>query len=153
MSYFFYKKTFLLVILSLLLGVRVVAQQDYKNESLPIDIRVKELLSKLTLKEKVSLLGYRSEAVPRLNIPAYNWWNEGLHGVARAGEATVFPQAIALAATFNQELVESVSNVISTEARAKYNLSTAKGRNLQYMGLTYWTPNINIFRDPRWGRG
>jgi len=118
-----------------------------------LDIRVKDLLSKLTLKEKVSLLGYRSQAVPRLNIPAYNWWNEGLHGVARAGEATVFPQAIALAATFNQDLIQSVSNVISTEARAKYNLSTAKGRNLQYMGLTYWTPNINIFRDPRWGRG
>ncbi|MEB0263412.1 glycoside hydrolase family 3 N-terminal domain-containing protein [Mucilaginibacter sp. 10B2] len=130
-----------------------MAQQNYKNESLPIDARVKDLLSQLTLIEKVSLLGYRSQAVPRLNIPAYNWWNEGLHGVARAGDATVFPQAIALAATFNQELVQSVSNVISTEARAKYNLSTAKGRHLQYMGLTYWTPNINIFRDPRWGRG
>ena len=152
MSYFFYKKTYLLI-LSLLLSITAMAQQNYKNEALALDIRVKDLLSELTLKEKVSLLGYRSQAVPRLNIPAYNWWNEGLHGVARAGEATVFPQAIALAATFNQDLIQSVSNVISTEARAKYNLSTAKGRNLQYMGLTYWTPNINIFRDPRWGRG
>lgn len=134
-------------------SITAMAQQNYKNEALALDIRVKDLLSKLTLKEKVSLLGYRSQAVPRLNIPAYNWWNEGLHGVARAGEATVFPQAIALAATFNQDLIQSVSNVISTEARAKYNLSTAKGRHLQYMGLTYWTPNINIFRDPRWGRG
>lgn len=152
MSYFFHKKTGLLIV-SFFLSLTAMAQQNYKNEALTIDIRVKDLLSKLTLKEKVSLLGYRGQAVPRLNIPAYNWWNEGLHGVARAGEATVFPQAIALAATFNQELIHSVSNVISTEARAKYNLSTAKGRNLQYMGLTYWTPNINIFRDPRWGRG
>ncbi|RZK78818.1 MAG: glycosyl hydrolase [Pedobacter sp.] len=153
MNHFFHKKTSLLLVLSFLLSSTAMAQQTYRNESLSIDIRVKDLLSKLTLTEKASLLGYRSEAVPRLNIPAYNWWNEGLHGVARAGEATVFPQAIALAATFNQELVQSVSNVISTEARAKYNLSTAKGRHLQYMGLTYWTPNINIFRDPRWGRG
>ncbi|RZK78494.1 MAG: glycosyl hydrolase, partial [Pedobacter sp.] len=152
MSYFFYKKTYLLI-LSFLFSITAMAQQNYKNEALALDIRVKDLLSKLTLKEKVSLLGYRSQGVPRLNIPAYNWWNEGLHGVARAGEATVFPQAIALAATFNQDLIQSVSNVISTEARAKYNLSTAKGRHLQYMGLTYWTPNINIFRDPRWGRG
>lgn len=129
------------------------AQTAFRNESLPIDTRVKDLLKQLTLAEKVSLLGYRSQAVPRLGIPAYNWWNEGLHGVARAGDATVFPQAIALAATFNQDLIRSVSDVISTEARAKYNLSTAKGRRLQYMGLTFWTPNINIFRDPRWGRG
>ncbi|MBB3968102.1 glycoside hydrolase family 3 N-terminal domain-containing protein [Mucilaginibacter phyllosphaerae] len=153
MKYLFKKKASLLFILSLLLSSAVMAQQSYKNESLPIDTRVKDLLSKLTLAEKVSLLGYRSQAVPRLGIPAYNWWNEGLHGVARAGEATVFPQAIALAATFNQDLIRSVSDVISTEARAKYNLSTAKDRHLQYMGLTFWTPNINIFRDPRWGRG
>ena len=119
----------------------------------PIDIRVKDLVSKLTLEEKVSLLGYNSKAVPRLGIPAYNWWNEGLHGVARAGEATIFPQAIGMAATFNSDLIEQVSTVISTEARAKYNLAIQKDRHLQYMGLTFWTPNINIFRDPRWGRG
>lgn len=125
----------------------------YKDVSQSIDIRVKDLVSKLTLEEKVSLLGYQSKAVPRLGIPAYNWWNEGLHGVARAGEATIFPQAIGMAATFNENLVDSVADAISTEARAKYNVSTGMGRHLQYMGLTFWTPNINIFRDPRWGRG
>jgi len=121
--------------------------------SQPLDARVKDLVSKLTLEEKVSLLGYNSKAVPRLDIPAYNWWNEGLHGVARAGEATIFPQAIGMAATFNGGLIRQVSTVISTEARAKYNLAIQKDRHLQYMGLTFWTPNINIFRDPRWGRG
>ncbi|HZX57320.1 MAG TPA: glycoside hydrolase family 3 N-terminal domain-containing protein, partial [Mucilaginibacter sp.] len=125
----------------------------YKDMSRPLDERVKDLVSKMTLEEKVSLLGYNSKAVPRLGIPAYNWWNEGLHGVARAGEATIFPQAIGMAATFNDSLVKQVSTVISTEARAKYNLAIAKDRHLQYMGLTFWTPNINIFRDPRWGRG
>jgi beta-glucosidase len=88
-----------------------------------------------------------------LGIPAYNWWNEALHGVARAGDATIFPQAIGMAATFNDDLLKQVSTAISTEARAKYNLAIAKDRHLQYMGLTFWTPNINIFRDPRWGRG
>lgn len=131
------------------------AQQNiiYKNSKQPIDVRVKDLVSRLTLEEKIALLGYQSKAVPRLGIPAYNWWNEALHGVARAGEATIFPQAIGMAATFNDYLLKQVSNVISTEARAKYNLSTAMDRHLQYMGLTFWTPNINIFRDPRWGRG
>jgi beta-glucosidase len=125
----------------------------YKDASQSIDLRVKDLLSKLTLEEKISLLGYRSQAVPRLGIPAYNWWNEALHGVARAGEATIFPQAIGMSATFNEDLLKQVSTAISTEARAKYNLAIAQDRHLQYMGLTFWTPNINIFRDPRWGRG
>jgi beta-glucosidase len=125
----------------------------YKDAGQPLDVRVKDLVSRLTLEEKVSLLGYNSKAVPRLGIPAYNWWNEGLHGVARAGEATIFPQAIGMAATFNDDLLKQVSTVISTEARAKYNLAIQKDRHLQYMGLTFWTPNINIFRDPRWGRG
>ncbi|HTI61575.1 glycoside hydrolase family 3 N-terminal domain-containing protein [Mucilaginibacter sp.] len=125
----------------------------YKDRSKPLDERAKDLVSKLTLEEKASLLGYNSKAVPRLGIPAYNWWNEGLHGVARAGEATIFPQAIGMAATFNDDLIKQVSTVISTEARAKYNLAIAQDRHLQYMGLTFWTPNINIFRDPRWGRG
>jgi beta-glucosidase len=107
----------------------------------------------LTPEEKISLLGYRSKAVERLGIPAYNWWNEALHGVARAGKATVFPQAIALAASFNEELMYHVADVISTEARAKYNLAVRQDRRLQYMGLSFWSPNINIFRDPRWGRG
>jgi beta-glucosidase len=125
----------------------------FRNEKLPLTSRVNALLKALTLEEKISLLGYKSKAVPRLGIPAYNWWNEGLHGVARAGEATVFPQAIGMAATFNDDLIRQVGNVISTEARAKYNLAIKKDRHLQYMGLTFWSPNINIFRDPRWGRG
>jgi beta-glucosidase len=140
----------------ILLVPRLSAAQEkqiYKDASQPVDTRVKDLVSRLTLEEKVSLLGYRSKAVPRLGIPAYNWWNEALHGVARAGEATIFPQAIGMAATFNDDLLKQVSTVISTEARAKYNLAIAQDRHLQYMGLTFWTPNINIFRDPRWGRG
>ncbi|MBB6127551.1 glycoside hydrolase family 3 protein [Mucilaginibacter lappiensis] len=139
----------------LFISIATQAQQKlfYKDVSQSIEIRVKDLLSKLTLEEKISLLGYRSQAVPRLGIPAYNWWNEALHGVARAGEATIFPQAIGMSATFNDELLKDVSTAISTEARAKYNLAIAQDRHLQYMGLTFWTPNINIFRDPRWGRG
>ncbi len=132
------------------------AQQQstlFRNSNEPIEKRVNDLLRKLTIEEKIALTGHNSKAIERLNIPAYNWWNEALHGVARAGLATVFPQAIGMAATFNDSLLHEVANVISTEARAKYNLSTAKGRHLQYMGLTFWSPNINIFRDPRWGRG
>lgn len=125
----------------------------YLNPQLKNEERVKDLLGKLTLTEKAMLLGYRNQPVERLNIPAYNWWNEGLHGVARAGEATVFPQAIAMAATFNTQLVKQIGDVISTEARAKYNLAVANNNHGQYVGLTYWSPNINIFRDPRWGRG
>jgi beta-glucosidase len=96
---------------------------------------------------------HRSPAIARLNIPAYNWWNEGLHGVARSGVATVFPQAIGLGATFDEDLIFRIGTAISDEARATFNASTAKGYHLQYSGLTFWTPNINIFRDPRWGRG
>lgn len=125
----------------------------FRNAQQPVDARVNDLLHQLTLEEKISLLGYRSKEVQRLGIPAYNWWNEALHGVARAGVATVFPQAIGMAATFNNDLMHEAATVISTEARAKYNLSLAQNRRLQYMGLTFWSPNINIFRDPRWGRG
>ncbi|MEK0423382.1 MAG: hypothetical protein RLZ95_1292 [Bacteroidota bacterium] len=126
---------------------------DFNNESLSIDARVGKMVAHLTLTEKISLLGYNSQSIPRLGIPAYNWWNEALHGVARAGVATVFPQSIAMAATFNDSLIEATASVISTEARAKYNLAIQKERRLQYMGLTFWSPNVNIFRDPRWGRG
>ncbi|MEO3403441.1 glycoside hydrolase family 3 N-terminal domain-containing protein [Mucilaginibacter sp. CAU 1740] len=144
-----------LAIMAISLNFSTVKAQApiYKDASQSIELRTKDLLSKLTLEEKISLLGYQSKAVPRLGIPAYNWWNEALHGVARAGEATIFPQAIGMAATFNEDLLKQVSTVISTEARAKYNLAIAQDRHLQYMGLTFWTPNINIFRDPRWGRG
>jgi len=141
-------------VVAILPGGSAIAQTlPFRNASLPQAERVNDLLSRLTLEEKVALLGYRSKAVDRLAIPAYNWWNEGLHGVARAGEATVFPQAIGMAATFDNRLLREAAGTISTEARAKYNLSTAAGRREQYMGLTFWSPNINIFRDPRWGRG
>jgi len=115
--------------------------------------QIKDLISKMTLKEKVSQLLYTSEAIPRLGIPEYNWWNECLHGVARAGLATIFPQAIALAATFDEDFVREVASAISDEGRAKYNEAVKLANRGQYWGLTFWTPNINIFRDPRWGRG
>src|SRR5687768_4726710 len=129
------------------------AVRSYLDPEVPINGRVNKLLRKLTLEEKISLLGYRNKPIERLNIPAYNWWNEALHGIARAGKATVFPQAIGMAATVNEELVQEIATVISTEARAKYNIAIKQDRRLQYMGLTFWSPNINIFRDPRWGRG
>ena len=115
--------------------------------------KIKELISQMTIEEKVSQLLYISPAVERLGIPEYNWWNECLHGVARAGTATVFPQAIAFAATFDEGLVKEIAEAISDEARAKYNEAIKQGNRGQYWGLTFWTPNINIFRDPRWGRG
>ena len=115
--------------------------------------RIRELISQMTLEEKVSQLSHESPAISRLGIAEYNWWNECLHGVARAGVATVFPQAIALAATFDEGLVEDVAIAISDEARANYNEAIKVGNRGQFYGLTFWTPNINIFRDPRWGRG
>lgn len=113
----------------------------------------KRLTSQMTLEEKMSQMLYESPAIDRLGIPAYNWWNEALHGVARAGVATVFPQAIALAATFDEELLRQIGDVVSTEGRAKFNEFSKRGDRGIYKGLTYWAPNINIFRDPRWGRG
>ena len=115
--------------------------------------RAEELVSQMTLMEKASQLRYDSPAIPRLNIPAYNWWNESLHGVARAGVATIFPQAIGLAATFDESLLKDVGSVIALEGRAKYNASSELGDRDIYKGLTFWAPNVNIFRDPRWGRG
>jgi beta-glucosidase len=120
---------------------------------MPQEQKIKDLIAKMTLEEKVSQLSYTSAAIPRLGIPEYNWWNEALHGVARAGMATVFPQAIALAATFDEDFIREVAQAISDEARAKYNEAVKAGNRGQYYGLTFWTPNINIFRDPRWGRG
>ncbi|MBO7451962.1 MAG: glycoside hydrolase family 3 C-terminal domain-containing protein [Clostridiales bacterium] len=112
-----------------------------------------ELVSKMTIEEAASQLRYDAPAIDRLGIPEYNWWNECLHGVARAGTATMFPQAIGLGATFDKELMKSIGEVISTEARAKYNESSKNGDRDIYKGLTFWTPNVNLFRDPRWGRG
>ena len=111
------------------------------------------LVGQMTLDEKASQLTYQAAAIPRLNVPAYNWWNEALHGVARAGTATVFPQAIGMAAAFDDALMFDIADTISTEARAKYNMQSALGDRDIYKGLTVWSPNINIFRDPRWGRG
>ncbi len=113
---------------------------------------IRSLIGEMTLEEKVSLMLHESMGIPRLNIKPYNWWNEGLHGVARNGTATVFPQAIALAATFNTQLAQTEYEAISDEARAKYNEAQKVGDNGQFRGLTYWSPNINIARDPRWGR-
>ncbi|MFW5693839.1 MAG: glycoside hydrolase family 3 N-terminal domain-containing protein [Alkalispirochaeta sp.] len=115
--------------------------------------RADDLISRLSLEEKAGQLLHESPSIERLGIPQYNWWNECLHGVARAGRATIFPQAIALAATFDTELLREVAGVISDEGRAKYYAAQAVGRRGQYQGLTFWTPNVNIFRDPRWGRG
>ena len=115
--------------------------------------KVKEIISKMTLEEKVSQMVHQARAIERLGIEEYNWWNESLHGVARAGIATVFPQAIGLAATFDEELLEKVGDAISTEARAKYNMQQKYGDKGIYKGLTFYAPNVNIFRDPRWGRG
>lgn len=148
-----YKRIYCLLAVVVMTGSALAQQPLFRNPQAPIEARVKDLLQKLTLDEKISLLGYRNPAIERLNIPVYNWWNEALHGVARAGEATVYPQAIGMAATFNDALVQEVASTIATEARAKYNLSVAMNRRLWYMGLNFWTPNINLFRDPRWGRG
>ena len=125
----------------------------YMDESLSFEERAKNLVAQMTLEEKVTQMIYSAPAIPRLGIPSYNWWNEALHGVARAGLATVFPQAIGLAATFDEELIYEIADVISTEGRAKYHESFLKGDRDIYKGLTFWSPNINIFRDPRWGRG
>jgi beta-glucosidase len=124
--------------------------QDPENS---IDIRADDLINRLTLEEKASLMVYNSPAIERLGVPEYNWWNECLHGVGRAGKAKVFPQSIGMAATFDDELIKQVATAISDEARAKHHAALKKGNRAQYTGLTFWTPNINIFRDPRWGRG
>src|SRR5271170_4343830 len=126
----------------------------YLNPKLPVGQRADDLISRMTLEEKIDQLGHIAPAIPRLRVPAYNWWNEGLHGVARAGIATVFPQAIGMAATFDEPLMHEVADTISTEFRAKYSATVhPDGSTDWYRGLTVWSPNINIFRDPRWGRG
>jgi beta-glucosidase len=125
----------------------------YKKPDAPLDQRVHDLLSRMTLEEKVSQLMSDSPAIDRLGIPASNWWNECLHGVARAGRATVYPEAIGLAATWDTDLIFRMATAISDEARAKNNEFIRRGKRNIYQGLTFWTPNINIFRDPRWGRG
>jgi beta-glucosidase len=146
---------FLILSLILLIQNQLFAQSDYpfQNPSLTMEARLNDLLDRLTLEEKTAMMLYNSPGVDRLDIDPYNWWNESLHGIGRAGKATVFPQAIGLAATFDEDLIFRIADVISDEARAKHNAAIANGSYQQYTGLSFWTPNINIFRDPRWGRG
>ncbi len=128
-------------------------QPDYLNHRLPVERRVDDLVRRLTLDEKISQMMNKSAAIGRLGIPAYDWWNEALHGVAYAGTATVFPQAIGLGATWDAALLKDVAGAISDEARAKYNDAIRRDFRKRFYGLSFWSPNINIFRDPRWGRG
>ncbi len=126
---------------------------SWYDSTLDTDERVDALVGAMTLREKIAQMLHEAPPIPRLGVPAYNWWNECLHGVARAGHATVFPQAIGMAATFNDKLMLKTATAISDEARAKYHQAVKQENRKIYFGLTYWTPNINIFRDPRWGRG
>ncbi|WP_346858170.1 glycoside hydrolase family 3 C-terminal domain-containing protein [uncultured Draconibacterium sp.] len=149
------KKTTLSLLL-LLLSASIFAQNEnfeFLNSDLPFDERVDILVSQMTLQEKVDQLVYTSKAVERLQVPEYNWWNECLHGVARAGYATVFPQSITIAGSWDKDLMFRVATAISDEARAKHHEFVRNGKRGIYQGLTFWSPNINIFRDPRWGRG
>ncbi len=143
------------IAISFAVSIRLSAQSalPYRNPALPTSQRVGDLISRMTLEEKVSQMQNSAPAVPHLGIPAYDWWSEGLHGVARSGYATVFPQAIGMAASWDTELIHHEAAVISTEARAKYGDAIAHGNHGIYYGLDFWSPNINIFRDPRWGRG
>ena len=129
------------------------AAPAYRDTSLPIEKRVDDLVSRMTLEEKVRQMQHTAPAIPRLGVPSYDWWSEALHGVARAGYATVFPQAIGMAATWDDKLVHLEAETIATEARAKYNQAQREGNHSIFYGLDFWSPNINIFRDPRWGRG
>lgn len=142
-------KTLLVVVAATVAG----HAQVYLDPAQPLDARVNDLIGRMSLEEKVQQMMNATPAIPRLNIPAYDWWNESLHGVARSGVATVFPQAIGLGATFDEDLIFRISSAISDEARAMYNAAMEKDYHKRYGGLTFWTPNINIFRDPRWGRG
>ncbi len=146
-------RLFLLLLTALVCSCSQPGHPLYLNPDAPTDKRVEDLLSRMSIEEKASQLLYNSPAIERLGIPAYNWWNECLHGVARAGKATVFPQAIGMAATWDRRLIFEMADVTSTEARAKYNDFVSRDKRGIYQGLTFWSPNINLFRDPRWGRG
>ena len=143
----------IVVLCASLAGPALAQQPAYLNTSLPFEQRAADLVSRLTLEEKVQQMKDVAPAIERLGLPAYNWWNEALHGVARSGLATVFPQAIGFAATWDDSLVFRMASVISDEARAKHHEYVRNGTFGRYQGLTFWSPNINIFRDPRWGRG
>src|SRR5579859_781954 len=142
------------VLLLILVATCALAQQaPYLDPSQPVDVRVNDLIKRMTLEEKASQLVNQARAIPRLQVPAYDWWSEALHGVANAGTATVFPEPIGLAATFDDSLIHEMAVVIGIEARAKHNQAVRAGRRDVMEGLDFWSPNINIFRDPRWGRG
>lgn len=128
-------------------------EHPWYDDNLSAGERVDALVGEMTLREKIAQMMHQAPPIPRLGVPAYNWWNECLHGVARAGQATVFPQAIGMAAAFDEPLMHEVANAISDEARAKHHQAVRQGNRGIYFGLTYWSPNINLFRDPRWGRG
>ena len=150
----FNQKTFILsAIFSVAFLITLNANDAFRNTKLTFEERTNDLVSKLTIEEKTQLMRFDSPAIQRLGIKAYNWWNECLHGVARSGQATVFPQAIGMAAMWDTNQMFTIANAISDEARAKYNNYQKQGKYGIYQGLTFWTPNINIFRDPRWGRG
>ena len=135
-------------------SIMMHAQPAFTDQSLSPRERAEDLVSRLTLEEKVALMIYNSPAVERLGIRPYNWWNEALHGVARNGNATVFPMPVGMAASFDNELLNQVFTAASDEGRIKWNIARAAGdEDMWYKGLSFWTPNINIFRDPRWGRG
>ena len=149
--------TLTIVVLGILIVDSCNGGNKYKypfmDPDLGIEVRVDDLVSRMTLEEKVGQMMHAAPEIKHLNIPEYNWWGECLHGVARAGLATSFPQAIGLGATWDEDLMFRVSTAISDEARAKHHDFVRKGSRLAYEGLTFWSPNINLFRDPRWGRG
>lgn len=146
--------SFILALIALLTSAQSFAQTaDYLNPELPVEQRVEDLVSRMTLAEKVSQMMDQAPAIERLGVHPYNWWNEALHGVARSGLATSYPQAVGFAATWNEELIFDMATTISDEARAKHHEYARNGTYHRYQGLTIWSPNINIFRDPRWGRG
>ena len=144
---------FVLIFVSFAQNTPTPTVPPYLNSSLPLNLRVDDLISRMTLEEKASQLVNQARAIPRLQVPQYDWWSEALHGVANAGTATVFPEPIGLAATFDTPLIHEMAVVIGTEARAKHNQAVRAGRRDVMEGLDFWSPNINIFRDPRWGRG
>src|SRR5215471_21290629 len=152
-------KTTLLILstCTIFITYSVTAQQTselaYMNPKLSPEQRATDLVQRMTLEEKASQLVNQARAIPRLHVPAYDWWSEALHGVARAGTATVFPEPIGLAATFDDPLIYDMAVVVGTEARAKHNQAIRAGHSDIMEGLDFWSPNINIFRDPRWGRG
>src|SRR5512138_3104842 len=134
-------------------GQSAPANAPYLDPSLPLAQRVNDLVGRMTLEEKMSQMADHSAAIPRLGVPKYDWWNESLHGVAFGGYATNFPQVIGMAATWDTALVNEMAQTISTEARAKYHQAMREDHHEMFFGLTFWAPNVNIFRDPRWGRG